>query len=257
MADFMRLPTRRPELRTFLVASLASRVAALVLAALASGSTAPAIAQSMSQVPRQVRAEDDASHANDDTSAFHIPVPPSVSPAWWELEVGASAVQPFANASLCPAGRDCVANAGVSLGARVFRRTPDGFGVGAAYDLWALDSDSIYEIGLVHTLRFGFRYVLDATSRVQPWVGAMVGFLALGDASSVATIGGLLSGVVGVHVELTSDVALVGALDAWLLSTGPFRTRDSSTPRSEPFGVNLFAEWTLGILVRFGDLVAR
>ncbi len=190
----------------------------------------------------------------DDDGAFLVPPPPSEAPPWWELELGASALAPVERSAICPAGHDCVLNAGVGLGARVAYRTPDGVGWTVAYDLGVLDSASLYEVALVHVLRGGVRYVIDESSRVQPWIGGGVGLLLFGDASSVATGGGLVSLGGGVHVELSEVVALFGSLEAWLVSTAPFQTRDGAT-RGDPFGVNLLVHTTVGVMVRFGALV--
>ncbi len=190
-----------------------------------------------------------------DDALFSPPPPPELTPAWWELEMGASAVVPIERSAICPPVRECVLNVGVGLGMRLTYRTPDGLGWLVGYDLWVLDSDSLYEIALAHAVRVGVRYVLDPTSRVQPWLGATVGFLALGDASSVVTAGGLVTAGGGAHVELSDDVALHGSIDAWLISTAPFQTREG-TIRSDPFGVNLVVQVMLGAVVRIGDLVA-
>ena len=144
-------------------------------------------------------------------------------------------------------------NAGIGLGTRLTHRTPDGLGWGLAYDLWVLDSASLYEVALLHSLRGHVRYVIDATARLQPWVGAGVGVLLFGDASSVATGGGLVSAGGGAHLELTSEFALVASAELWLFGTAPFSTRDG-TQRADPFGVNLVAEIMLGAVLRIGAL---
>ncbi|MFN7702465.1 MAG: hypothetical protein ACK6CU_21330 [Deltaproteobacteria bacterium] len=184
---------------------------------------------------------------------FEVPPPPDEAEPWWELELGALAVAPIERSAVCPAGRDCVMNAGIGLGLRFMRRQPDRVGWGFAYDLWVLDSASLYEIALLHALRGQVRYVLDETSRVQPWIGAGVGALLFGDASRVATGGGLLSGGLGAHFEITSDFALLGSAEAWLFAMAPFSTRDA-TPRGEPFGVNVVLEVMVGAVVRIGAL---
>lgn len=186
--------------------------------------------------------------------ALEIPPPPSEAPPWWELELGAAAFVPLERSAMCPPEHDCVLNAGVGLGVRVTHRTPDGLGWTVGYDLGVLDSASLYEVALLHVVRGAVRYVLDESSRVQPWLAGGIGVLLFGDASSIATGGGLVSFGGGAHVELSEVVALVGGVEAWLLAAAPFRTRDG-TLRGDPFGVNVVVQVTLGAMVRFGALV--
>jgi hypothetical protein len=188
--------------------------------------------------------------------AFEVPPPPELAPPWWELELGALAIVPVERSAICPSGADCVMNAGVGLGSRLTYRTPDGIGWGLGYDLWVLDAASLYEVALLHLLRGHFRYVIDDSSRLQPWVGASVGALLFGDAGSVATGGGLVSAGVGAHLELTSEFALVGSAEACVVAVAPFHTRDGAL-RAEPFGVNLVVEIFLGAMVRLGSLDRR
>lgn len=183
--------------------------------------------------------------------AFELPPPPEQGAPWWELEIGALAVVPIERSTICPANHDCVMNAGVGLGMRLSQRSPDGLGWGLSYDLWVLDSASLYEIALLHALRGHLRYVIDASTRLQPWVGGSVGVLLFGDASSVATGGGVVTAGAGAHLELTSEFAVFASIEAWLLGTAPFRTRDG-TLRADPFGVNVAVEIALGAMIRFG-----
>lgn len=216
----------------------ASRTVSLCLSLVAIGAISPAIA-----------------HADEDRdeSAFEVPPPPEALPAWWEGEVGALAIVPLERSAICPSNHDCVMNAGVGVGVRATYRTTDGLGWGLAYDVWVLDSASLYEVAVMHALRGHFRYVIDASSRVQPWVGASVGALLFGDASTVATAGGLLTAAGGVHLELTSEFALVGSAEVWAVATGPFQTRDGAL-RADPFGVNVVLEVMLGAMLRLGAL---
>lgn len=211
-----------------------------------------AIAWLLLRGPAMARA-DEPRVARPAPTSFEVPPPPEASAAWWELELGALAVVPIERSAICPANRDCVMNAGIGLGTRVTYRTPDGLGWGLAYDLWVLDSASLYEVALLHSLRGHLRYVVDPSSRLQPWIGAGVGVLLFGDASSVATGGALVSAGGGAHFELTSEFALVASAEAWILGTAPFDTRDG-TRRADPFSVNVVAEIMLGAVVRIGAL---
>jgi hypothetical protein len=196
-------------------------------------------------------------HADDTglspRGTLEVPPPPGAGAPWWELELGALAVVPIERSAICPGNRDCVMNAGIGLGTRLTQRTPDGLGWGLAYDLWVLDSASVYEVALLHALRGHIRYVIDDTSRLQPWVGGSAGVLLFGDASTVATGGGLVSASGGAHLELTSEFAIVASAEVWVLATAPFSTRDG-TRRADPFSVNVVAEIMLGAVVRIGAL---
>lgn len=203
--------------------------------------------------PAAAQVEESRPSADRAAAAFEVPRPPEAAAPWWELELGALAVVPIERSAICPANRDCVMNAGIGLGTRLTYRTPDGFGWGLAYDLWVLDSASLYEVALLHSLRGQLRYVIDASSRLQPWVGAGLGVLLFGDASTVATGGAVVSAGGGAHLELSSEFALVASAEVWVLGTAPFSTRDG-TRRADPFSVNVVAEIVLGAVLRIGAL---
>lgn len=198
--------------------------------------------------------------ARADDAPFSPPPPPELAPDWWELELGASALVPLERSAMCPGvstlGRaaSCVINAGVGLGMRLTYRSPDGMGWLVAYDLWVLDSANVYEVALAHTVRGGFRYVLDASSRFQPWVGATVGVMLFGEPAAVATAGGVVTAGGGVHAELDDDFAVFASANAWVFATAPFQTSDGAR-RSDPFGVNVSLEIMLGAVIRIGSLV--
>lgn len=204
------------------------------------------VAIALAACPLSARAEDD--------SAFQLPRPREQAPAWWEFEVDVSFVVPVERTTICPSGFECVLNGGVGLGVRVFYREPAGLAWLGAYDLLAFDSDSVYEISLLHALRFGVRYTLDGSQRVQPWVGATVGALAFGGPNALATGGGLITVAAGAQVELTESLSLVGAAELWAFATGAFRTRDG-LERAAGFGVDVLVQFSLGLNARFGELV--
>jgi hypothetical protein len=190
----------------------------------------------------------------EDSAPFRTPTPPEEAPAWWEFEVDVSFIVPVERSTICPASAECVLNGGVGLGVRAFYRNPDGLSWLGAYDLLAFDSDSVYEISLLHALRFGLRYTLDGRGRVQPWIGATVGPLAFGGPNSLATGGAVVTLAAGAHVELTESLSLVLAAELWTLGTGSFRTRDG-VDRAQGFGVDVLFQASLGLNARFGELV--
>ena len=190
----------------------------------------------------------------DEDAAFEVPTAPEHAPAWWEFEVDVSFLVPVERSTICPSGAECVLNGGVGLGVRAFYRNPDGLAWLGAYDLLAFDSDSVFEVSLLHALRFGLRYTLDGSGRIQPWIGATLGPLAFGGPGTLETGGGVVTLAAGAHVELTESLSLVGAAELWTLATGSFRTRDG-TARAQSFGVDVLVQFSLGLNARFGELV--
>jgi hypothetical protein len=212
-------------------------------------------------VPSMVQADRGDVRAPDDAT-FAPPPPPLETPDWWELEVVASAIAPLERSTVCPGvtelGRvpSCVLNAGVGVGARLVYRTPEGLGWLVGYDLWVLDSANVYEVALAHAVRGGVRWVLDGSSRVQPWIGATIGLLLFGEPAAVATGGGLVTAGAGLHAELTDDFAVLASMEARLMGLAPFQTADGAR-RADPFGVSLVLDVSVGAVVRFGSLVER
>lgn len=199
------------------------------------------------QVCAQVRAQ------AEDAVPFEVPSSPAQASPWWEFEVDASFLVPIERSTICPSGSECVLNGGLGLGARAFYRSPNGLSWLGAYDILAFDSDSVYEVSLLHALRIGLRYTLDSSTRVQPWIGATLGGLAFGGPSTIATGGAVVTLAVGAHVELNDSISLVGAAEFWTMVTGTFRTRDG-VERGVPFGADLMMQFSLGLNVRFGTL---
>lgn len=189
----------------------------------------------------------------EEIEAFEVPIPPEQAAPWWEFEVDASFLVPVERSTICPSGSECVLNGGLGLGARAFYRFPDGFSLLGAYDILAFDSDSVYEVSLIHALRVGVRYTLDSSTRVQPWIGATLGGLAFGAPDTIATGGAVITLAAGAHVELSESIALVGAAELWTIATGTFRTRDG-VERGVPFGVDVLVQFSLGLIARFGSL---
>ncbi|GAB4195659.1 MAG: hypothetical protein OHK0013_02080 [Sandaracinaceae bacterium] len=216
-------------------------------------------AAALAAKPARVQA-DDARSAQQEP--FAPPPPPEKTPDWWELEVGGSAIAPLERSAVCPGvtelGRvpSCVLNAGVGVGARVLYRTPEGLGWIVGYDLWVLDSANVYEVALAHAVRAGVRWVLDGTTRVQPWIGATIGVLLFGEPASIATGGGLVTAGAGLHAELSDDFAVLASAEARVMGLAPFQTADGAR-RADPFGVSVVLDVTVGAVVRFGALVER
>jgi hypothetical protein len=114
----------------------------------------------------------------------------------------------------------------------------------------------VFELAALHAIRAGVRYVIDDDSLIHPFIEGAIGGIAFGETASVVALGGLVSLGAGMEIELSESVAFVSSLQAWFLSTGPFRTREGAL-RSDPFGVNIALQVTLGISVLTGSLAAR
>lgn len=183
---------------------------------------------------------------------LEAPPPVEDHPDWIQLHVGVSGIAPFERSSICPRSFDCVLNGAVGLALTLVSQSARGLGTFASYDIWVADSDSAYEIGVLHALRGGLRYVLDDHGRVHPYLAGSLGLVAFGDPTSIATIGLAVIPAVGAEVELSEGASLIGELDGWGISTLAFRSRDG-VERSNGFGVNFYMRLTLGLLVRFGS----
>ena len=95
------------------------------------------------------------------------PPPPAALGRELLLDIHGAAVVPLYVIGLCPNGHECVMNAGVAIGVTVEQRWPDRVGLLLSYDAWVVDSDSLFEIGLMHSFRAGVRYVLDDSLNVH------------------------------------------------------------------------------------------
>jgi hypothetical protein len=187
------------------------------------------------------------------SGARHVvpPPPPDTLPPDVTLEIRGAAIVPLYRDALCPGDHQCVFNAGVGVGVGVERRWPDGWGFLSRYDVWVLDAGSLYEIGIVHSVRLGARYVLDQSSIVHPYLEALAGFLAFGNTTTVAAAGGSVTGGIGAEVELTDVLVLDVDAELWALATGFFATRDG-VRRSDGFGPNLALQISIGLEVLLG-----
>jgi hypothetical protein len=199
-------------------------------------------------VAASARAEDDTTAGEDGAHHVEPPPAPDQHDATVSFEVHGSAEAPIERSTICPAGSACVLGLGVGIGAQIERRAPDRIGLFAGYDFWLVDSNGVFELGALHALRGGIRYVLDDATMVHPFLDAAVGLLAFGDTANVATLGGLVTAGVGAELELSESVCLFAAAEVWLFATGPFTTGDR-VMRATGFGVDIALQLTLGIEV--------
>lgn len=185
------------------------------------------------------------------------PSPSTLAPTY-HLEVHGAAMLPIERQNVCPPAAaiprvGCVLGAGFGVGGLVERRGADGVGLLVGYQVWLLDSGAVYEVGAVHTLRIGVRWVIDATARVHPFLEVLIGALLLTDPGEARTGGGLLSLGAGMEVELTETVAVTVGLDLWAFAVGTFRSTRDDVLRAADFGVNLVSQLRVGLGVLFGD----
>lgn len=233
------LPARSEALARCLCAGVAGAVAALPIACL--GALAPELA----------RADD------EEAVVHHVEPPPAPAehPPTLAVEMRVDAEAPIERSAICPAGVGCVLGLGVGLGVRIEQRSADRIGLFVAYDFWLIDGDAIFELATLHAVRAGVRYVIDDSTMVHPFIEGAIGVLAFGDTASVVALGGLVSAGGGVELELSEAVAFVSTFEAWFLSTAPFQTREGTT-RSDPFGVNVALQLTVGVSVLVGPYAA-
>ncbi len=181
------------------------------------------------------------------------PPPPGEQGPELLLDIRGAAVIPVYVGGLCPSGYECVMNAGVGIGVAVEHRWTNRVGLLLAYDAWVVDSDSIFEIGLMHSFRVGVRYVIDASLDVHPFIEACAAFLAFGDTAQVSALGGAITAGGGAEIEISDSIAVAVDAELWTLATGSFETRDGLR-RSDGFGANLAVQISVGLQVLLGTL---
>jgi hypothetical protein len=174
------------------------------------------------------------------SATFEIPPAPSRAKPRFALEVHASLARPLDNRSLCPRGVGCVLQSGGGIGVSLERRRPTGFGVFGAYDIWFLDTDSVYELGVQQVLRAGVRYTMPTEIVFHPVFDVSFGVMGYGDTFRVATVGGLADFFAGCEVELSATFGLRAGLGLRVFSHSSFRTERDSALRGQN---GVFAEY--------------
>lgn len=174
-------------------------------------------------VSRSTRAQ--AQAAGSETSTFEVPPSPAKAKPSLIFEVHTGFSAPLNHAALCPSEAGCVMENGGGVGSSVERRWPGGLGVMGGYDVWFLDTDSVYELGVQQLFRGGLRYSLPTNYIFHPMFEFGAGFMVYGDTFQAATAGILLQPVVGVEAELTESVGLRFGLGVRVFSHGAFRTQ--------------------------------
>ncbi|HTU62378.1 MAG TPA: hypothetical protein VMF89_28155, partial [Polyangiales bacterium] len=142
-----------------------------------------------------------ASAQPPESFAFEVPPAPDQAAPFFAFDVHTGFSAPIANRSLCPAGAGCVLKSGGGVGGSAERRWPAGWGVLAGYDLWFLDTDSVYELGVQQILRVGARYTMPTSVVFHPVFELSGGVMTYGDTFRIATAGGVLELLAGSEIE--------------------------------------------------------
>jgi hypothetical protein len=181
---------------------------------------------------------------------FEIPPAPAKAPPRWAFDVHTGFSAPLSNDSLCPDNAGCVLQSGGGVGGSVERRWSRGIGVLLAYDLWFLDTDSVYELGVQQLLRAGLRYTMPTDIVFHPVFEVTGGGMGFGDTFQIETVGVLAQAMVGAEIELTATFGLRAGLGLRAFSHTEFRTeRDGVLRGSEgPFSTSFFFEVALTFL---------
>jgi hypothetical protein len=119
-----------------------------------------------------------------------------------------------------------------------------------AYDLWFLDTDSVYELGVQQLLRAGLRYTMPTNIVFHPMFELTGGFMGYGDTFAIATVGVLAQVMAGAEVELTAAFGLRVGLGVRAFSHTEFRTERDGVQRGTgvPFSESFFFEVALTFL---------
>jgi hypothetical protein len=194
------------------------------------------------------QAADANAHESEPASSqgfvFEVPPAPQLAEARFTFDVHTGFSSPLANHSLCPPGAGCVLKSGGGVGGSAERRWPMGLGVLAGYDLWFLDSDSVYELGVQQILRLGLRYTMPTSVVFHPVFELSPGLMMFGDTFRVATVGAALEVLAGSEFELSAVFGLRAGLGVRVFSHSEFRTERDGVLRGRhgTFSESLFLQ---------------
>jgi hypothetical protein len=182
--------------------------------------------------------------------AFEIPPAPRAARPRNAWEVHGSFAWPLNNGSLCPSGVGGVLQGGGGVGGSFERRWPTGFGAFAAYDLWFLDTDSVYELGVQQAWHGGLRYTMPTEVIFHPLFDVSLGLMGYGDTFRVATVGALIQVFAGAEVELSESIGLRFGFGLRVFSHGRFRTERDHIVRGSDgvFAESVFLELGLTVM---------
>lgn len=179
-------------------------------------------------LPSAACAQTDAMDAH-----FEVPPSPAQAPPHFTFDVHTGFSAPLDHSALCPKDAGCVLQSGGGVGGSAERRGPSGFGLLVAYDMWFLDTDSVYELGVQQLLRGGLRYTMPTDIVFHPVFAVAGGIMAYGDTFKVATAGVLAEVSGGAEIELTAAFGLRGDIGIRIFSHSPFRTERDGVLRGK------------------------
>jgi hypothetical protein len=200
-----------------------------------------------------VEAREQPSDARDDRTdaiQFDIPPPPALAAPQLAIEVHTGLTLPLGNGGLCPARAGCVLQAGGGVGVSLERRQPSGFGALIAYDVWFLDSDSVYELAVQQQLRGGMRYTAPTEFVFHPIFELSLGAMVFGDIFRAATYGVVLQGFSGIETELTETFGVRLGIGLRGFSHSSFRSERDGVRRGarDQFSEAFFIEAGLTLM---------
>jgi hypothetical protein len=142
-----------------------------------------------------------------------------------------------------------VLQGGGGIGGSLERRSPNGFGAFGGYELWFLNSDSVYELGVQQALHGGMRYTMPTEVLFHPVMDLSVGVMGYGDTFRISTVGALAQFFAGAEIELSEAVGLRVGFGLRAFTHSAFRTRDQiKRGSSGAFAESAFLELGLTIM---------
>jgi hypothetical protein len=181
---------------------------------------------------------------------FEIPPAPAKAPPRLAFDVHTGFSAPLSNRSLCPKDVGCVLQSGGGVGGSAERRWPSGIGLLVAYDLWFLDTDSVYELGVQQLLRAGLRYTMPTDTVFHPVFELTGGGMGYGDTFAIATAGVLAQAMAGMELELSASFGLRMGIGLRAYSHTKFTTERDGVVRGggASFSESFFFEVALTFL---------
>jgi hypothetical protein len=181
-----------------------------------------------------VRLGTSVAHGQDsEPFVFEVPPAPELAEPRFTFDVHTGFTAPLNNHPLCPSGAGCVLKSGGGVGGSAERRWAAGIGVLVGYDLWFLDTDSVYELGVQQILRAGIRYTMPTNVVFHPVFELSGGAMLYGDTFRVATVGGVFEGLAGSEFELSAAFGLRAGLGVRVFSHSAFRTERDGVLRGK------------------------
>ncbi len=181
---------------------------------------------------------------------FTVPPAPHEAAPRHVLDVHSGFSTPLQNKSLCPPGNGCVFQSGGGIGASLERRGPQGFGLIAGYELWFLDTDSVYELGVQQALRAGARYTMPTDILFHPVFELTLGGVGYGDTFAIATVGVMVQAFAGGEIELNERFGLLAGFGLRAFSHTEFTTERDRVLRGNDglFSESLFFQFGLTVM---------